>query len=69
LWPRRLAAALRTGATGVLGVVATTATAGIIVGVVMLLGALLVVLSLNDGEPDLEALASEAAASASEAKG
>lgn len=38
LWPRRLAAALRTGATGVLGVVATTATAGIIVGVVTLTG-------------------------------
>ncbi len=38
LGPRRLAAALRTGATGVLGVVATTATAGIIVGVVTLTG-------------------------------
>jgi len=38
LWPRRLAEALRTGATGVLGVVATTATAGIIVGVVTLTG-------------------------------
>ena len=38
LWPRRLAEALRTGSTGVLGVVATTATAGIIVGVVTLTG-------------------------------
>ena len=38
LGPRRLAEALRTGATGVLGVVATTATAGIIVGVVTLTG-------------------------------
>ena len=38
LWPRRLAEALRSGATGVLGVVATTATAGIIVGVVTLTG-------------------------------
>src|SRR5688572_7924878 len=38
LGPRRLADALRTGATGVLGVVATTATAGIIVGVVTLTG-------------------------------
>ncbi|MEO5897200.1 MAG: TRAP transporter fused permease subunit [Vicinamibacterales bacterium] len=38
LTPRRLAEALRSGATGVLGVVATTATAGIIVGVVTLTG-------------------------------
>ncbi|HVL67056.1 MAG TPA: TRAP transporter fused permease subunit [Vicinamibacterales bacterium] len=38
LTPRRLAAALRQGTTGVLGVVATTATAGIIVGVVTLTG-------------------------------
>ena len=38
LWPARLADALRSGATGVLGVVATTATAGIIVGVVTLTG-------------------------------
>jgi TRAP transporter 4TM/12TM fusion protein len=38
LWPAKLARALRTGATGVLGVVATTATAGIIVGVVTLTG-------------------------------
>lgn len=38
LWPARLAEALRTGATGVLGVVVTTATAGIIVGVVTLTG-------------------------------
>jgi TRAP-type uncharacterized transport system fused permease subunit len=38
LTPRRLVAALRAGATGVLGVVATTATAGIIVGVVTLTG-------------------------------
>jgi TRAP-type uncharacterized transport system fused permease subunit len=38
LWPAKLADALRTGATGVLGVVATTATAGIIVGVVTLTG-------------------------------
>jgi TRAP transporter 4TM/12TM fusion protein len=38
LWPGKLAEALRTGATGVLGVVATTATAGIIVGVVTLTG-------------------------------
>jgi TRAP transporter 4TM/12TM fusion protein len=36
--PRRLLDALRAGATGVLGVVATTATAGIIVGVVTLTG-------------------------------
>lgn len=38
LRPGRLAEALRIGATGVLGVVATTATAGIIVGVVTLTG-------------------------------
>jgi TRAP transporter 4TM/12TM fusion protein len=38
LTPRRLLAALRTGGTGVLGVTATTATAGIIVGVVTLTG-------------------------------
>ena len=38
LTPVRLLAALRTGATGVLGVVATTATAGIVVGVVTLTG-------------------------------
>ena len=38
LVPTRLLAALRSGATGVLGVVATTATAGIIVGVVTLTG-------------------------------
>ena len=38
LGPRRLFRALETGATGVLGVVATTATAGIIVGVVTLTG-------------------------------
>ena len=38
LTPTRLAAALRAGATGVLGVAATTATAGIIVGVVTLTG-------------------------------
>ena len=38
LGPRALAGALETGATGVLGVVATTATAGIIVGVVTLTG-------------------------------
>ena len=38
LTPRRLLAALRRGATGVLGVVATTASAGIIVGVVTLTG-------------------------------
>jgi TRAP transporter 4TM/12TM fusion protein len=38
LTPRRLVDALRLGATGVLGVVATTATAGIIVGVVTLTG-------------------------------
>ncbi len=37
---------------------------GIIAGVILLLGALLVVLSLDDGDVDLEALASEAAASA-----
>jgi TRAP transporter 4TM/12TM fusion protein len=36
--PARLLAALRSGATGVLGVAATTATAGIIVGVVTLTG-------------------------------
>jgi TRAP transporter 4TM/12TM fusion protein len=38
LTPRRLSAALEDGATGVLGVCATTATAGIIVGVVTLTG-------------------------------
>jgi TRAP transporter 4TM/12TM fusion protein len=38
LTPRRLLAALRGGGTGVLGVAATTATAGIIVGVVTLTG-------------------------------
>ena len=38
LTPRRLLAALRSGGTGVLGVAATTATAGIIVGVVTLTG-------------------------------
>jgi TRAP transporter 4TM/12TM fusion protein len=38
LTPRRLLAALDAGATGVLGVAATTATAGIIVGVVTLTG-------------------------------
>jgi TRAP transporter 4TM/12TM fusion protein len=38
LTPRRLVDALAAGATGVLGVVATTATAGIIVGVVTLTG-------------------------------
>jgi TRAP transporter 4TM/12TM fusion protein len=38
LTPRRLAAALEGGATGVLGVCATTATAGIIVGIVTLTG-------------------------------
>jgi TRAP transporter 4TM/12TM fusion protein len=38
LTPLRLLDALRAGATGVLGVVATTATAGIIVGVVTLTG-------------------------------
>ena len=36
--PARVVDALRTGATGVLGVIATTATAGIIVGVVTLTG-------------------------------
>jgi TRAP transporter 4TM/12TM fusion protein len=38
LTPRKLLDALRLGSTGVLGVVATTATAGIIVGVVTLTG-------------------------------
>ncbi len=38
LTPRRLFSALRSGGTGVLGVAATTATAGIIVGVVTLTG-------------------------------
>ncbi len=38
LTPRRLSRALQSGATGVLGVCATTATAGIIVGVVTLTG-------------------------------
>jgi TRAP-type uncharacterized transport system fused permease subunit len=38
LTPRRLSAALQAGATGVLSVCATTATAGIIVGVVTLTG-------------------------------
>ena len=36
--PRKLLAALESGAVGVLGVCATTATAGIIVGVVTLTG-------------------------------
>jgi TRAP-type uncharacterized transport system fused permease subunit len=38
LWPRRLGAALAAGGRGVLPVAATTATAGIIVGVVTLTG-------------------------------
>jgi len=38
LWPRKLLQALDAGGTGVLSVVATTATAGIIVGVVTLTG-------------------------------
>ena len=38
LWPRRLVAALQAGGRGVLSVTATTATAGIIVGVVGLTG-------------------------------
>jgi TRAP-type uncharacterized transport system fused permease subunit len=38
LTPRRMLAALESGATGVLGVCATTATAGIIVGIVTLTG-------------------------------
>jgi TRAP transporter 4TM/12TM fusion protein len=38
LWPRRLASALAAGGFGVVPVVATTATAGIIVGVVTLTG-------------------------------
>lgn len=38
LWPRKLLRALDTGGTGVLSVAATTATAGIIVGVVTLTG-------------------------------
>jgi TRAP transporter 4TM/12TM fusion protein len=38
LWPRRLAAALAAGGRGVVPVAATTATAGIIVGVVTLTG-------------------------------
>ena len=38
LTPRRLSSALRSGGAGVLGVAATTATAGIIVGVVTLTG-------------------------------
>ena len=38
LTPKRLAAALESGAVGVLGVCATTATAGIIVGIVTLTG-------------------------------
>ena len=38
LTPARLSSALRAGATGVLGIAATTATAGIIVGVVTLTG-------------------------------
>jgi TRAP transporter 4TM/12TM fusion protein len=38
LWPRRLVAALAAGGTGVLAVAATTATAGIIVGIVTLTG-------------------------------
>jgi TRAP transporter 4TM/12TM fusion protein len=38
LWPRRLATALAAGGRGVLSVAATTATAGIIVGVITLTG-------------------------------
>ena len=38
LWPTRLARALAAGGRGVLPVAATTATAGIIVGVVTLTG-------------------------------
>lgn len=38
LWPRKLLVALEAGSTGVLSVAATTATAGIIVGVVTLTG-------------------------------
>jgi TRAP-type uncharacterized transport system fused permease subunit len=38
LWPRRLVAALDAGGRGVLSVAATTATAGVIVGVVTLTG-------------------------------
>jgi TRAP transporter 4TM/12TM fusion protein len=38
LWPRRLARALTSGGRGVLAVAATTATAGIIVGIVTLTG-------------------------------
>jgi TRAP transporter 4TM/12TM fusion protein len=38
LWPRKLLRALETGGTGVLSVAATTATAGMIVGVVTLTG-------------------------------
>ena len=38
LWPRKLVRALEAGGTGVLSVAATTATAGIIVGVVTLTG-------------------------------
>jgi TRAP transporter 4TM/12TM fusion protein len=38
LWPRKLLQALESGGTGVLSVAATTATAGIIVGVVTLTG-------------------------------
>jgi TRAP transporter 4TM/12TM fusion protein len=38
LWPRRLVAALEAGGKGVLSVAATTATAGIVVGVVTLTG-------------------------------
>ena len=38
LWPRRVADALGSGARGTLGIVATTATAGIIVGMVTLTG-------------------------------
>jgi TRAP-type uncharacterized transport system fused permease subunit len=38
LWPRKLLRALENGGTGVLSVAATTATAGIIVGVVTLTG-------------------------------
>ncbi len=38
LWPRRLAAALSAGGVGVTSVAATTATAGIIVGVITLTG-------------------------------
>ncbi len=60
LWPRRLASALAEGSRGVLGVAATCAAAGIIVGVVTLTGLGLkfsgIVIDYADGSRALTAL-------------